>query len=436
MIIICNREDDRKVQNRIDYLSKTAIETPDELKRKAFLERKSIIDNTIALIRVGGDNEDEIKEKTLRINAEFAEQRRKKLGTTVSEEQRKQEWNEAEEGLINQAVEIAGAENVILARDSKRFKSYVEKVQGMRFPMGYLSSYMITDSTTQVAHLNSNPYIILSNETISSIQDLLPILEQVINNDNNKSVLLIAPDYSHEVVDTLAVNMKRDTIRAVTVKAPSNFLQQNEFIADLSVLTGSSVITCEGEINWKNVQIEQLGKVDEAIITKTETTIVQGANRQQEIDSRLAQIKEQIIHAKSDQEKNELYHRYTKLSCGIAYILVGGNNEKDINERLHNIKTRISNTHVNTDSFLSMAEKQLVLDENRWYEEKKAQAEKEHQRHAQELAQKLSALDNEYTNLQFELANLKGIFSGNKRKQIERRLHEIKSELVLLKNKQ
>lgn len=463
-IILSNQEDEVKIEGRINDLSKAIKETTDELQKEEFESRKNAISQKIALIRIGGDKEEDIKEKTHRLKKHLAERRRESMGSVISEEQRAEIWKELESRLLDEAEQGSGVESIILVEESKRIDSFVINAKGLRFPQGYISSYMITDSDKQEAVLD-NALVLISNKTITTIQQILPILEQVVQ--TGKPLLIIAPDYTREPADTLSINAKRGTMKAAVVKAPGSALQKEEYLRDIAILTGAIIVSGEGNKPWTDVTIDQLGRADKVIVTKKNTIVVESNNIleeqwEQEIDARTEQLKNQVLNAQRE-EKKELYERYSKLKCGISIIEIGGDSEQDIKERLKSITTIVENkTKALEEKYSLRLEECLVSDETRWTEKIKAQeekkrieaqekeerarrqarekeekarretelrAEQERQRREQELIKRRSALQREKNELQLELSNLRGLFVGSKRQRIERRLTEIEAAL-------
>ena len=460
-VVLCKPENREKISSRISGLSGHLEETSDELEKQALEDRINTLNRGIALIRVGGDSENEIKEKTVFLKNDLADRRMVQMGTAVSPEQRAEIRKELISRLLEEAVRKAGTEGVVVADNSKRINSSVINVRGMRFPRGYLSSYMITNQEDQEAILYE-PLVLLSDEPVSSIQDMLPVLEKMVQ--SGKSSLIVAPDYSREVEDTLTMNVRKGILHGVVVKAPGTAVQQHEYIMDLSVLTGASVVSSKKSCTWADMNMDLLGHAGQVIATKKSTTVVQNLKSdehlEQNISTRLGWIRERILSAQSEDEKLELYEHYSKLNCGAAFIWVGGDTEEEIMIRENIIKTELTAQTRKTEAgYASALREQLASDEEKWIaeeEQKKAaarekaereriealeKAEKarieakkkradEERRHAmQELARKRTILQNEYNYHQSELAELKGLFARSRRQEILARMAEIESEL-------
>ena len=232
--------------------------------------------------------------------------------------------------LIAQAFEKVGKEGVITVEEAKGTDTYVDVVEGMQFDRGYLSPYFVTDSEKMVAELD-RPYILLYDKKISTMKDLLPVLEPVAQ--SGKPLLIIAEDIDGEALATLVVNKLRGTLRIAAVKAPGFGDRRKAMLEDIAILTGGTVIAEERGFTLENATIDMLGRAERVAIDKDNTTIVNGAGKSEEIQARVGQIKAQIEVTTSDYDKEKLQERLAKLAGGVAVLYVGAPSEVEMKEK-------------------------------------------------------------------------------------------------------
>ncbi|MDL4841957.1 chaperonin GroEL [Aquibacillus rhizosphaerae] len=243
--------------------------------------------------------------------------------------------------LIAEAMERVGNDGVITIEESKGFNTELEVVEGMQFDRGYSSPYMVTDQDKMEAELE-DPYILITDKKINNIQEVLPVLEQVVQ--QGKPLLLIAEDVEGEALATLVVNKLRGTFNAVAVKAPGFGDRRKAMLEDIATLTGAEVITEDLGLELKNTGIEQLGRASKVVVTKEHTTIVEGAGDPQQISSRVAQIRAQSEETTSEFDKEKLQERLAKLSGGVAVVKVGAATETELKERKLRIEDALNST--------------------------------------------------------------------------------------------
>ena len=232
--------------------------------------------------------------------------------------------------LIAQAFERVGKEGVITVEEAKGTDTYVDVVEGMQFDRGYLSPYFVTDSEKMVAELD-RPYILLYDKKISTMKDLLPVLEPVAQ--SGKPLLIIAEDIDGEALATLVVNKLRGTLRIAAVKAPGFGDRRKAMLEDIAILTGGTVIAEERGFTLENATIDMLGTAERVSIDKDNTTIVNGAGKSEDIKARAAQIKAQIENTTSDYDREKLQERLAKLSGGVAVLYIGAASEVEMKEK-------------------------------------------------------------------------------------------------------
>src|SRR5881227_4022989 len=232
--------------------------------------------------------------------------------------------------LIAEAMQKVGKDGVITVEESKTMETALEVVEGMQFDRGYLSPYFVTDAESMEAVLE-NPAILLSVKKISSMRDMLPILEQVAK--LGKSILIIAEDVEGEALATLVVNKLRGTITVAAVKAPGFGDRRKAMLEDIAILTGGTVISEDLGIKLENVKPNDLGKAKKVLIEKENTTIVEGAGKKPDIQGRCTQIRAQIEETTSDYDREKLQERLAKLAGGVAIIKVGGATEVEVKEK-------------------------------------------------------------------------------------------------------
>ncbi|WP_227396984.1 chaperonin GroEL [Jeotgalibacillus aurantiacus] len=243
--------------------------------------------------------------------------------------------------LIAEAMERVGNDGVITIEESKGFTTELDVVEGMQFDRGYASPYMVTDSDKMEAVLD-NPYILITDKKIGNIQEVLPVLEQVVQ--QNKPLLIVAEDVEGEALATLVVNKLRGTFNAVAVKAPGFGDRRKAMLEDLAVLTGGEVITEDLGLDLKSANISQLGRAAKVVVTKENTTVVEGAGDAEKIGGRVAQIRAQIEETTSDFDKEKLQERLAKLAGGVAVIKVGAATETELKERKLRIEDALNST--------------------------------------------------------------------------------------------
>ena len=232
--------------------------------------------------------------------------------------------------MIADAMEKVSNDGVITVEESKTMKTELDLVEGMQFDRGYLSAYMSTDMDKMVANLD-NPYILITDKKISNIQEILPILEQIVQ--SGSKLLIIAEDVEGEALTTLIVNKLRGTFNCVAVKAPGFGDRRKEMLKDIATLTGGTVISSELGLELKETTMDMLGKAKSVTVSKENTIIVDGAGDKDEIAARVGQIKAQIEDTTSEFDKEKLQERLAKLAGGVAVIKVGAASEMELKEK-------------------------------------------------------------------------------------------------------
>mgnify|MGYP000975176594 CR=1 FL=1 len=243
--------------------------------------------------------------------------------------------------LIADAMEKVGNDGVVTVEESKGIQTELEVVEGMQFDRGYTSAYMVTDTDKMEAVLD-NPYILITDKKISSIQDILPILEKVVQ--TGKPLLIIAEDVEGEAQATLVVNKLRGTFLCCAVKAPGFGDRRKAMLGDIAALTGGQVITEELGLELKSATLEQLGSARQVRVSKENTIIVDGAGDKKDIQARIQQIKAQLEETTSDFDREKLQERLAKLSGGVAVIKVGAATETELKERKLRIEDALNST--------------------------------------------------------------------------------------------
>lgn len=243
--------------------------------------------------------------------------------------------------LIADAMEKVGKDGVITVEESKTMDTALKTVEGMQFDRGYVSAYMATDIEKMEAVLQ-DPYILITDRKISSIQDILPLLEQLVQ--QGRKLVIIAEDVDGEALSTLVVNKLRGTFEVVAVKAPGFGDRRKEMLQDIAILTGGQVISEELGFDIKETTLDQLGKASSVKVTKDNTTIVDGVGEQAEIEKRVEQIKAQIEETTSEFDKEKLQERLAKLSGGVAVIEVGAATETELKEKKLRIEDALNAT--------------------------------------------------------------------------------------------
>ncbi|BCW98500.1 MAG: 60 kDa chaperonin 1 [Armatimonadota bacterium] len=243
--------------------------------------------------------------------------------------------------LIAEAMEKVGKDGVITVEESKGTQTSLELVEGMQFDKGYISPYMVTDAERMEAVLEE-PYILLFEKKISNVQDLIPLLEKVVR--AGKALVIIAEDVEGEALATLVVNKLRGTLNVVAVKAPGFGDRRKAMMGDIAVLTAGRFITEDLGVKLENVELSDLGRAKKVVVTKEDTTIIEGAGDLKAIQGRIAQIKREIEETDSDYDREKLQERLAKLSGGVAVIQVGAATETELKEKKHRIEDALSAT--------------------------------------------------------------------------------------------
>lgn len=243
--------------------------------------------------------------------------------------------------LIAEAMERVGNDGVITLEESKGFETTMDIVEGMQFDRGYLSSYMVTDTDKMEAVLD-NPYILVTDSKVSTLQDILPILEQLVQ--TGRPMVIIADDIENEALAALVVNKLRGTFNVVAVKAPGFGDRRKRMLEDISILTGAELITEELGLELKNTTLDQCGRAGRVIVTKDHTTVVEGVGSQIDIQARIAQIRAEIENTTSEFDREKLLERLAKLSGGVAVVKVGAATETELKERKLRIEDALNAT--------------------------------------------------------------------------------------------
>lgn len=243
--------------------------------------------------------------------------------------------------LISDAMEKVGKDGVITVEESKSLLTELDVVEGMQFDRGYVSAYMVTDTEKMIAELE-DPYILITDKKISNIQDILPILEQIVQQGGK--LLIIAEDVEGEALATLVVNKLRGTFNCVAVKAPGFGDRRKAMLEDIAILTGGTVISEEVGLELRDATLDQLGRAAKVTVDKENTTIVQGAGSEEEIKNRINSIKAQIEETTSDYDREKLQERLAKLAGGVAVIKVGAATETELKEKKLRIEDALNAT--------------------------------------------------------------------------------------------
>ena len=242
-------------------------------------------------------------------------------------------------GLIAEAMDKVGKDGVITVEESQTFGLEIDLVEGMRFDKGYISPYFVSDPERMEAVLE-DPYLIIVSSKISAVRDLLPVLEKVMQ--ASRPLVVIAEDVDGEALATLVVNKIRGTFKSVAVKAPGFGERRKAMLQDIAILTGGQVISEEVGLKLENVTLDLLGRARKIIVTKDETTIVEGAGSESDVKGRISQIKAEIENTDSDYDREKLQERLAKLSGGVAVIKVGAATEVELKEKKHRIEDAVS----------------------------------------------------------------------------------------------
>ncbi|WP_306356461.1 MULTISPECIES: chaperonin GroEL [unclassified Nocardia] len=241
--------------------------------------------------------------------------------------------------LVGKALTTVGKDGVVTIEESSSLQTEVVITEGVQFDKGYLSPYFATDPETQQA-VFEDAWILLNREKISSLPDLLPLLEKIA--ESGKPLVIIAEDVEGEALSTLVVNAIRKTLKAVAVKAPFFGDRRKAFLDDLAIVTGGTVVNPELGINLREAGLEVLGKARRVVVTKDDTTIVEGAGTQDAVDARVAQLRKEIEHTDSDWDREKLEERLAKLAGGVAVIRVGAATETELKERKYRVEDAVS----------------------------------------------------------------------------------------------
>ncbi|MEU5823181.1 chaperonin GroEL [Streptomyces sp. NPDC047803] len=242
--------------------------------------------------------------------------------------------------LIAEAMDKVGKEGVITVEESQTFGLELELTEGMRFDKGYISAYFATDMERMESSLD-DPYILIVNSKVSNVKDLLPLLEKVMQ--SGKPLLIIAEDVEGEALSTLVVNKIRGTFKSVAVKAPGFGDRRKAMLGDIAILTGGTVISEEVGLKLENAGLDLLGRARKVVITKDETTIVDGAGDSDQVQGRVNQIRAEIENSDSDYDREKLQERLAKLAGGVAVIKAGAATEVELKERKHRIEDAVRN---------------------------------------------------------------------------------------------
>lgn len=242
--------------------------------------------------------------------------------------------------LIAEAMEKVGKEGVITVEDSNTFGLHLELTEGMHFDKGFLSGYFVTDPERQEAVLE-DPYILVVNQKISNVKDLVPVLEKVMQ--SGKPLLIVAEDVEGEALALLVLNKMRGSIKSVAVKAPGFGDRRKAQMADIAILTGGQVITEEVGLSLDAATLDMLGSARKVVVTKDETTIIEGAGDAAAIEGRVAQIRAEIANSDSDYDREKLQERLAKLAGGVAVLKAGAATEVELKERKHRIEDAVRN---------------------------------------------------------------------------------------------
>src|SRR5438270_12539924 len=243
--------------------------------------------------------------------------------------------------MIAEALEKVGKDGVITVEESQTFGMELDLVEGMRFDKGYISPYFVTDPERMEAVLD-DAYLLFVSSKISAVKDLLPVLEKVMQ--SGRPLVIIAEDVEGEALATLVVNKIRGTFKSVAIKAPGFGERRKAMLQDMAILTGGQVVTEEVGLKLENTTLDLLGKARKIVVTKDETTVVEGGGTESDIKGRINQIKTEIENTDSDYDREKLQERLAKLSGGVAVIKVGAATEVELKEKKHRIEDAVSTT--------------------------------------------------------------------------------------------
>src|SRR5206468_3115290 len=242
---------------------------------------------------------------------------------------------------IAEAMDKVGKDGVITVEESQTFGMELDLVEGMRFDKGFISAYFVTDPERMEAVLEE-PYILLANSKVSAVKDLLPVLEKVMQ--SGKPLVVISEDVEGEALSTLVVNKIRGTFKSVAVKAPGFGDRRKAMLQDMAILAGGQVISEEVGLKLENTRLDLLGTARKVVVTKDDTTIVEGGGKEEEIKGRINQIKAEIEKTDSDYDREKLQERLAKLAGGVAIIKVGAATEVELKEKKHRIEDAVQTT--------------------------------------------------------------------------------------------
>ncbi|MEO9221160.1 MAG: chaperonin GroEL, partial [Mycobacteriaceae bacterium] len=241
--------------------------------------------------------------------------------------------------MVGEAMTAVGADGVVTVEESSTLDTEMVVTEGVQFDKGYISPYFVTDTESMQAVLE-DAYILLHRDKISSLTDLLPLLEKIA--ETGKPVLIVAEDIEGEALSTLVVNAIRKTVKACAVKAPFFGDRRKAFLDDLAVVTGAQVITAEVGLSLKEAGIDTLGKARRAVVTKDDTTLVDGAGTAEDISGRVAQLRREVENTDSDWDREKLEERLAKLAGGVAVVKVGAATETALKERKHRVEDAVA----------------------------------------------------------------------------------------------
>jgi chaperonin GroEL len=328
-----------------EVASKTS-DTAGDGTTTATLLAQAIVKEGAKSVAAGANPMDLKRGVDLAVNAVIAELKSKAKKVTASEEIAQvgtiSANGDAEIGeMIAKAMQKVGNEGVITVEEAKALETELEVVEGMQFDRGYISPYFITDADKMRVELES-PYILINEKKLSNLQSILPLLEAVVQ--SGKPLLVIAEDVEGEALATLVVNKLRGGLKVAAVKAPGFGDRRKAMLQDIAVLTGGQVISEDLGIKLENVTLDMLGRAKKVVITKDDTTIVDGAGKKADIEARVAQIRQQIEDSTSDYDKEKLQERLAKLAGGVAVIKVGGSTEIEVKERKDRVDDALNAT--------------------------------------------------------------------------------------------
>jgi chaperonin GroEL len=243
--------------------------------------------------------------------------------------------------VLAEALDKVGKDGVVTVEESNTFGMELDFVEGMQFDKGYISPYFVTDQERMEAVLD-DPYLLIVNKKVSSVQELLPVLEKVMQ--SGKPLVIIAEDVEGEALATLVVNKIRGTFNATAVKAPGFGDRRKAMLQDIAILTGGQVISEEVGLKLENADLQILGRARKVVVTKDETTIIEGQGNDDEVKGRINQIKAEIENTDSDWDREKLQERLAKLSGGVAVVKVGAATEVELKEKKHRIEDALRST--------------------------------------------------------------------------------------------